>query len=165
MLIFSAAISAIAQKNVPAQNVSLTDIKGDSFSLSEVKGKVVVLAFGATWLPLSRQQIIVTNKLAKKYAGKDVAIYWVATDSAAAKSKNFASMAQISAYGEKNKLASPILRDPDGTFALRKYSVDQIPSFIVLDKEGKQSAEPYSGLDIDTDITPDLISQIDKLLK
>lgn len=165
ILVAVTAIVVSAQKQPVAQNVSLTDLQGSAVNLTEYKGKVVVLAFGATWLPLSKQQIAVTNKLSKRYADKDVVIFWVSTDSTSLKSKSYSSAEQISTFAVKNKLTAEILRDSEGTVALKKYNVDQIPSFVILDKLGKQSAEPFSGLDIESDITPDLINHIDKLLK
>ncbi len=120
-----------------AQNVSLTTLGGDNFSLQSQKGKIVVLAVGASWLPLSKNQTLVINKLAKKYAGRDVVIYFVATDSTAAKSKNFASSEQIQTFATRNKMTASILRDSDGAATLKKFKIDQLPAFLVFDKDGK----------------------------
>ena len=43
------------------QTASLHTLDGEVVSLPTLKGKVVVLAIGASWLPLSKQQII-TNQ-------------------------------------------------------------------------------------------------------
>ncbi|PND66451.1 hypothetical protein, partial [Escherichia coli] len=45
-----------------AQNVTLQSLDGGSVSLASQKGKVVVLAIGASWLPLSRQQAVIANR-------------------------------------------------------------------------------------------------------
>lgn len=163
--------TALAQKNTLVatnQVASLHTLDGEVISLPTLKGKVVVLAIGASWLPLSKQQIITTNKLAKKYAGKDVVIYWVSTDSENAKSKNYASDEQIKAFGLKNKLTSTILRDSDGLFTLKKFAVDQLPSFVILDKTGKSIGEPFSGIgaepEVEAEIYAQMISAIDKIL-
>ena len=42
------------------------------------RGKVVILAVGSGWLPLSGKQAEYTNMLAKRYAGKNVVVYFVA---------------------------------------------------------------------------------------
>ena len=143
-----------------AQNLSLTSLGGENVSLQSQKGKVVVLAMGATWLPLTKSQAIVINRLAKKYAGRDVVIYFVATDSTSSKSKNFASNEDIQAFATRNKLTASILRDSDGAATLKKFKIDQLPAFIVLDKDGKPAAEPYSGLTPDQE--NDLVIQISK---
>jgi thiol-disulfide isomerase/thioredoxin len=168
-VILAVSGNALAQKNTLVsmnQTASLQTLDGEVVSLPTLKGKVVVLAIGASWLPLSKQQIITTNKLAKKYAGKDVVIYWVSTDSSNAKSKNYASDEQIKAFGVKNKLTSTILRDSDGLATLKKFAVDQLPSFVILDKTGKSIGEPFSGLDPDNEaeIYTQIVGAIDKVL-
>ncbi len=147
-----------------AQSVTLTSLDGDKINVTGQNGKIVVLAVGATWLPLSKDQVIVTNKLAKKYAGRDVVIYFVATDSAVAKSKNFASDEEIRAFAAKNKLGVKILRDSDGLLTLKKFGVDQLPSFVILGKDGKSIGEPFGGIDPESDISLPISKAIDKLL-
>lgn len=168
-LIFTLSVGAFGQKNSfapAAQTATLQNLNGETVSLADSKGKVVVLAIGASWLPLSKQQITTTNKLVKKYANQNVVIYWVTTDSSNAKSKNFASNEQIQAFATKNKLTASILRDSDGLATLKKYAVDQLPSFVILDKTGKSVGEPFGGLDPDRE--PEFFMQvsmaIDKLL-
>ncbi len=107
---------------VAAQN--LTALGGGKVDVENQNGKVVVLAIGASWLPLSTQQATITNKLAKKYAGRDVVVYFVATDSASAKSKNFASDDELNVFATRNKLTVPVLRDSDGAQTLKKYGID-----------------------------------------
>jgi thiol-disulfide isomerase/thioredoxin len=161
--------TAIAQKKADSlvpQNANLQTLSGEVVSLPTLKGKVVVLAIGASWLPLSKQQIITTNKLVKKYATKDVVVYWVTTDSSNEKSKNFASDEKISLFTTRNKLTATVLRDSDGLFTLKKYNVDQLPSFVILDKTGKAIGEPYGGLDPENEpeIFTQVSSAIDKIL-
>src|SRR5215217_301159 len=118
-----AAFAASAQTNLTAVDGSTVNIQGQT-------GKVVVLAVGASWLPLSGKQADFTNSLATKYAGRDVVFYFVATDSATAKSKNFATNEDIRKFAFNNKLNIPVLRDPDGAATLKRYSIDQVPSFV-----------------------------------
>ena len=69
---------------------SLRALDGPPVSSESLRGEVVVLAFGASWLPLTRNQMESLKKLADQYAGRGVAVYWVSTESDSAKSKNFA---------------------------------------------------------------------------
>lgn len=151
-----------------AQNVTLPALDGENFSLQSQKGKVVVLAIGATWLPLSKNQAAITNRLAKKYGGRDVVIYFVATDSTATKSKNFASNEDILAFIKNTKLSTQVLRDSDGSATLKKFKIDQIPAFVIFDKEGRLAAEPYGGLTptpvAETALTDQISRKIDELL-
>jgi peroxiredoxin len=160
-LIFSLSLNAFAQQrnlSQANQTANLHTLSGETVSLADARGKVVVLAVGASWLPLSKQQIITTNKLVKKYTGREVLIYWVTTESGNAKSKNFASNEQIQAFTAKNKLTATILRDDDGVFTLKRYSIDQLPSFVILDKTGKQVGAPFGGLDPENE--PEVFIQI-----
>lgn len=150
-----------------AQNLSFPTLDGSNVSLQADKGKIVVLAVGATWLPLSANQAIVTNALAKKYVGRDVIVYFLATDSTDAKSKNFASDADIQTFAARNKVASnSILRDSDGGVILKRFKLDQIPAFIILDKAGKSAGEPFGGLTPkkENDLLIIISKRIDELL-
>lgn len=167
VLTLVASLSAFAfGQGKAAVNLDLTNLEGEKYSLADDKGKVVVFAIGAAWLPLTKNQAIVTSRLAKKYAGKNVVIYFVATDSVNPKSKNFATVEQIKAAATRAKMTAPILRDPEGLSTLKKYEVDQIPSFVVLDKEGKMVGEAFGGLtpDAETELVTQISATIDKLL-
>ena len=131
-----------------------------------VRLAAVVLAVGAAWLPLSSKQADYTNALAKKYAGRNVAFYFVATDSANSGSKNFTSTDDIRKFVATNKLGMTILRDPEGTVTRHKYDIDQFPSFVILDKTGAQSGESIGGVDSTGkyDLTVPLSKAIDRLL-
>lgn len=147
-----------------AQGVSLTSIDGQRVDVQARRDKIVVLAIGASWLPLSTQQAVYTNKLAKKFAGRDVEIYFVMTDSSSPKSKNYASDADLQSFADRNKLTVKILRDSDGAATFKKFGVDQIPSFVILGKDGKPATEAFGGIDPKTDISISIAQQIDKIL-
>lgn len=142
----------------------LTSIDGNRVDVEAQKGKVVVLAVGAAWLPLSAKQADLTNALAKKYAGRDVVFYFVTTDSTNVKSKNYASDADVRKFAADKKLAVPVLRDSDGLIMTKEFKIEQVPSFVILDKSGKPSVEPFGGLDPKYDLTGPISKLIDKLL-
>lgn len=150
-------ISVSAQTN-------LTSLDGSRLNVEAQSGKVVVLAIGASWLPLSSKQAEFTNALARKYAGKNVIFYFVATDSSNAKSKNFATNEAVQKFATDNKLTATVLRDSDGAATLKKFNVEQVPSFVILDKSGKQVGDPFGGIDPKYDITIPISKAIDKLL-
>ncbi len=156
-LLVGVAFAASAQTPLASIDGAKIDVQGQ-------KGKVVILAVGASWLPLSGKQAEYTNQLAKKYAGKNVVIYFVTTDSTLPKSKNFASNENILKFGTTNKLTVPILRDSDGALTTEKFSVTQLPSFVILDKAGNQAGESFGGIDPKFDITIPISRAVDKLL-
>lgn len=152
---------------VSAQNIVFTSLGGDKIDVEAQKDKVVVMAIGASWLPLSNDQAETVNKLAKKYAGNDeVIFYFIATDSTSSKSKNYASNDDIQKFAKRNKLNITILRDADGEKSVKKYKLDQLPAFIILDKTGKPDGDPITGIDPFAEVdTADIISKrVDKLL-
>lgn len=150
--------------SVSAQKVVFTSLDGEKINIEAQKGKVVVMAIGAQWLPLSDAQADYINQLAKKYNGKDVVFYFVSTDSTVEKSKNYASNEDIRKFAKKNDLSVTILRDSDGLISLKRYKIDQMPSFVILDKEGNLATNPFGGLDPKGDISAKLSREIDKLL-
>ncbi len=125
---------------------SLRSIDGQTVSSESLRGEVVVLAFGASWLPLSKTQLQGVRKLADEYSSRGVVVYWVSTESDDAKSKNFASDEQLRNFAQKYGLKVTVLRDPDGAVS-KRFGVDQLPSIVILDKEGNMSGTPIGGLD------------------
>lgn len=156
-LMLAVAFSVSAQTNLTSLDGSRVNVEGQA-------GKVVVMAIGASWLPLSEKQAEFTNALAKKYAGRNVVFYFVATDSLNPKSKNFAANDTIQRFSAENKLTATVLRDSDGAATFKKFNIEQVPSFIVLDKSGKQIGEPFGGIDPKYDITIPISKVIDRLL-
>lgn len=157
MFTVAAALAVSAQTN-------LTSLEGSRVNVEGQTGKVVVLAIGASWLPLSNKQAEYTNTLAKSYAGKDVVFYFIATDSAKAGSKNFATNEAIQKFATQNRLTATVLRDADGAATLKKFNVEQVPSFVILDKSGRQSGDPFGGIDPKFDITIPISKAINRLL-
>ena len=147
-----------------AQSSSLVGLDGSHIDIQAQRGKVLVLAVGASWLPLSGKQAEYTNSLAKKYAGRDVMVYFISTDSTNTKSKNFASNDDIKKFATTSKLTVTILRDSDGAYSLKKFNLDQIPSFVVLDKNGTMVGQAFGGIDPNYDITVPISRAVDKIL-
>ena len=139
---------------------SLPSIDGDNVTSQSVRGEVVVLAFGASWLPLSRNQMEGVKKLADQYAGRGVTVYWVSVDSENMKSKNFVSNDQLRELARKYKVT--ILRDPDGVLS-KKMGVDQVPSIVIIDKQGN-IAGSMGGMDPNANLTTQLSARLDKIL-
>ena len=156
MLVVGLAVAAFAQTN-------LKSLDGQSVNVQGQRDKVVILSVGARWVPLSAKQADFTNQLAKKYAGRDVVIYFVSTDSATP-GKNFASDDDLRKFAATNKLSVAVLRDPDGATILNRFGIDQIPSFVILNKSGALVGEPMGGIDPKSDITVPIGRVVDRLL-
>ena len=90
-------------------------------------------------------------------------VYWVSTESDQPKSKNYASDANLRAFSEKYGLKVTVLRDPDGVIS-KKFGVDQLPSIVILDKNGNPVDEPIGGIDPNGNLAGQLASRLDKVL-
>src|SRR5215213_4132606 len=163
LLTLLVSCSTFAQTRATAVDFSLKSIDGQTVTSDSLRGEVVVLAFGASWLPLSRTQLQGVRKLADEYSERGVVVYWVSTESDDAKSKNFASDEQLRGFSQKYGLKVTVLRDQDGTVS-KKFRIDQLPSIVILDKEGNMSGGPIGGLDPSGNLANQLASRLDKLL-
>jgi peroxiredoxin len=170
-MILAGLMAVLASGAVLAQNrsasgpvdFSMKSIDGQTVTSGSLRGEVVVLAFGASWLPLSRTQLQGVRKLADEYSERGVVVYWVSTESADAKSKNYASDEQLRNFAQKYGLKVTVLRDPDGAVS-KRFGIDQLPSIVILDKEGNVSGTPIGGLDPQGNLAGQLASRLDKLL-
>lgn len=152
---------AVARSQQP--DFSLRSVDGQSITASGLHGQVVVMAFGASWLPLSRKQVQGVRKLANAYAGRGVVVYWVSTDSDSPKSKNYASDDQLRDFSRRNDLNVTVVRDPEGIVS-KQLGVDQIPAFVILDKQGNVYGSPINGFDPDGNLADQLAEPLNRLL-
>lgn len=149
-LLFALSASALALPEPKTAQVAfrLKTADGGEISSGMLRGDVVVLAFGASWLPLSKTQMQGVQELADEYGRRNVRVYWASTDSDKPQSKNYATDEQLRDLARKNGLKVAVLRDPDGAF-FKKLGGDQLPSVIILDREGRVSGQPVGGISTD----------------
>jgi peroxiredoxin len=161
LLVMVGSSLAFAQSGATV-NFSLRTIDGQTITSDSLRGEVVVLAFGASWLPLSKSQLQGVRKLADEYSNQGLVVYWVSTESEDPKSKNYASDDNLRGFAQKYGLKVTVLRDPDGATS-KKFGVDQLPSFVIIDKHGVAS-EPIGGLDPNGNLASQLAERLDKVL-
>jgi peroxiredoxin len=150
--------------NVESVNFNLRTVEGGSVTSQMLRGDVVVLAFGANWIPLSRAQVQGVQRLADEFAARDVRVYWVSTDSDKSNSKNYATDEQLRAFAHRNNLKIAVLRDPDGElFKTLGVERNQLPALVVLDKQGNVS-ETIGGIASEGDLVTQLSPKLNKLL-
>jgi peroxiredoxin len=162
VLLLGSSLVVAQNRGAGPVDFSLHTIDGQTITSDSLRGEVVVLAFGASWLPLSKAQLQGIRKLADEYSDRGVVVYWVSTESEDPKSKNYASDDQLRAFAQKYGLKVTVLRDPDGTTS-KKLGVDQLPSIVILDKQGNPS-EPIGGLDPNGNLASQLASRLADLL-
>ena len=163
LLVVLLGCSFVFAQNAPATvNFSLRTTDGQTITSDSLRGEPVVLAFGASWLPLSKAQLQGVRKLADEYSDRGLVVYWVSTESEDPKSKNYASDDNLRAFAQKYGLKVTVLRDPDGATS-KKFGVDQLPSFVIVDKHGV-ATEPIGGLDPNGNLANQLAERLDKVL-
>jgi peroxiredoxin len=155
-----------ASLSVSAQNpqITLRTLDGRPVASNDLRGKIVVMSFGGTWVPLASKELPALQKLADRYASRGVQVYWVSINNAKPGARNFASDADLQAFAQKHNLRVTVLRDSDQE-TYRAFGLDAVPTVIVLDKEGKvvrkhvgfgpEQGEAYS----------DIIRELEQLLK
>jgi len=109
-----------------AFDFSCQDLKGQSWSLDKVKGKIVLLRFWADWCPYCRYEMPVIEKYYRKLNKEGFVVLAV----------NVKQSAQVAeAFTAQLDITFPIPLDPDGTLA-RKYGIYAIPTNFLIDQKG-----------------------------
>jgi peroxiredoxin len=132
-LILLGLVGAVAAAQ--ASQVKLRALDGPDFDLAQKRGRVVVLAFGATWNPMARRSKPALQQLAERYTQRNVDFYWVSVNSADKGKRNYASDEDLRKFTEQHGLRVPILRDPE-RMAYRALAVDALPTLVFINSEG-----------------------------
>jgi peroxiredoxin len=101
------------------------NLEGESVSLSEYRGKVVLLEFWATWCPPCRMAVPDLNELYRKFEGEDFVLLAVSVGEKSARLKDFAE--------EQGIDYTILIDDWDVNSA---FGVITIPTTFLLDREG-----------------------------
>lgn len=163
LLVALSWVAPVSSAQTPL-DFKLKTTDGGEITSEMVRGDVVVLAFGASWLPLSRTQVAGVQGLADEYKDRDLRVYWVSTDSDKTQSKNYATDDQLRSFARKHGLKVAVLRDPDGAlFKTLGVERNQLPAIVILDREGNVS-ESVGGLDPDGNLVRQLSTPLNRLL-
>lgn len=149
------AASAIAQ-----QDVSFSTTSGQTMTLSSMRGNVVVLLFSGVQDPQRREELKALESLAERYQGREVKICWVSVNHPAE-----ATNEQLKSLGGAAPSIS-VLRDANQA-AFKRFSGKQaqLPTIVVLDRQGNAFGQPRGGFNPNSDFINDLASIIDRLLQ
>ena len=121
-------------KGQPAKNFTYPDVNGKEVSLSDFKGKVVVVDFWATWCGPCKGEIPFLKKLEEEMRGKDVVFIGVALDEAKDKQRWLD-------FVENENLGGVQLHASGWSQIARDYKIKSIPRFMVFDKKGNIVSE------------------------
>ena len=127
----------------------LTTLDGKTLRLpDDLKGKVVVLDFWATWIPDAEQFAQELKKLEKTFAGKDVVIVGISLDKAADKAL-VARFARENLCTWTQTFSGKYIDDPlavkTGLIAADLNVVNPVPNRWVIGKDGRVVSDAASG--------------------
>lgn len=132
------AVASDNDVNMIAPNFSLKTLDDESISLSDYKGKVVVVHIATTWCPFCNAEVPYLEALYQDYKDKDVKVLLI----------DVKEPKELVREKLKNKynLSFPILLDLDGAVASSYAPKDVLPeldraevmlaSNLIIDKEG-----------------------------
>lgn len=115
------------EPGAPAADFTLTDAEGKTFSLSEEKGRYVLLDFWASWCAPCRASFPLIASLQKKYADERFTLIGVSVDKK--------EEAWHKALKEENATWRMVC-DPKGSVA-HGYAVSTIPLLVLVGPDGK----------------------------
>lgn len=114
---------------VPIEDLPIALFSGETMRLSDLKGKIVVLNFWASWCPPCRWEMPSFENIWREYQSEGVVFVGIAEDF---------EVEAARAFAEKVGITYPIGMDTKGRFA-RDFQVFQMPTTFLLDREGNQA--------------------------
>ena len=113
--------------NMPAPDFTFPGLDGKMVSLSDYKGKVVLLNIWATWCPPCVEEMPSMEKLYQKFKGQNFEILAVSIDEPGLK--------VVAPFMKKSNLTFPALIDSEGAIKA-VYGITGIPESFIIDKQG-----------------------------
>lgn len=125
-----------------APQVPFVDALGTPLTLSDFRGRVVVLNFWATWCPPCRREMPSLIRLQNALSGPDLEVVAVSTDRAGA--------SVVAPYLKRAGLTDlEIFLDPRSKL-LRAFESSTLPTTIIIDKDGRALGGVMGALEWDS---------------
>ncbi|MBK5274258.1 MAG: TlpA family protein disulfide reductase [Desulfuromonadales bacterium] len=144
---------AEVRENKPVPEITVNSLKNVPLKLSELKGKVVLLNFWATWCPPCRGEIPAMMKLNSAMAGKPFQMVAVSIDEG--------GVPEIESFFKTTGFSLPTYTDP-GNAAQKIYGITGVPETFVIDKNGILVKKVIGPLAWDS---PEAVSFLEGLMK
>lgn len=129
---FAEALSKLEADDAKRQSADFTllDLQGKPWHLRDLKGKVVLVNFWATWCPPCRKEMPDLQALYDKYKDRGFLVLSISDEEGS----------KVSPFIAKRKISYPVLLDP-GRKVNDAFVVEGIPKSFVYDREGKMVAQ------------------------
>lgn len=137
-LVFTIGLHAAAIVGQPAPDFTLTDIKGTTHTLSDLKGKTVVLEWVNPQCPFVMKHYDKSGNIpALQKAATADGVVWLSINSAAPGKQGDFDAAKVTAWATKTGAApTAYLRDSDGKVG-KLYGAKTTPHIFVITSDGK----------------------------
>ena len=113
----------------PAPEFRLMSPDGMPMNLSDLRGKVVLLNFWATWCPPCRAEMPELNALYRRYGNeKDFVVVGVDLQE---------RPEEVASFARQNSITFPLLVDHDGRVTGQGYRIRTLPASVIVDREGR----------------------------
>ena len=114
---------------------TVTTLDGSSFNLDQMKGKVILLDFWATWCGPCMEELPQIQKIAKDFAGQPLVILSISWDEDEQKWKKFIA---------KNQMTWSQYRDTSHRIG-NLFEVKALPGYFTIDSNGVLTTEMLGG--------------------
>ena len=114
-------------ENLKVPDFKLKDLNGKQISLSDYKGKIVILNFWAVWCKYCKQEMPDLNELNKSLV-KENDVVILAVDSEE-------SINTVKGYLNSNNISMNVLMDSDGAVT-KAYGITGFPTTFVINRDG-----------------------------
>jgi peroxiredoxin len=130
--------------------IKLRGADGKNYDLSNMRGQVLLVSFGATWCQPCKDELRALEQLKDEYKDKPVKFFWVSVES-----EDQVSDGTLKSFARSVKFTFPILRD-DSRWTYAQFSkLQRIPLVVFFDKQGRFVAPAHAGMS-----TPDKYKQM-----
>jgi peroxiredoxin len=129
---FAAAVAKLDADDAKRQSADFTlaDLQGKAWHLQDLRGKVVLVNFWATWCPPCRKEMPDLDALYNKFKDRGFVVLAISDEEAA----------KVSPFIAQRKISYPVLLDP-GRKVNDAFIVEGIPKSFVYDRGGKMVAQ------------------------
>ena len=139
------------ENSVPPPDFQYPDLTGKHHKLSDFKGKVVILAFFATWCPLCEEEMPKLSALQKKYGDQGFTVLAVSVDRA--------GPGFVQKWAKNKKLNYPIFHDQTWS-SRRTHNVRYVPTVYLIDRDQQLVAWVVGVTDWSSDQASGIIRRI-----